>query len=222
MRRLENDYDTFYFLNKGELTSPFIDSEQIEDSVRDIYKEQVKKMPNANMITGLIEFVHSVVKNRIKFNANNVNKFNRTAEDVFDSRKTIDANDYTLLFATFARQIRIPTTCLFAVEKNKIQDIVTRTDQKEVLTKSFCECCFDDQWILVDPEKGFINYEYNPNSISVLEGKNKEKSYAAYYRGLDFGMKQTMEELSSFEKRKCKGLIYASSVDSNYSNREYV
>ena len=131
MRRLEDDYDTFYFLNKGVLTSPFADSEQIEDSVRDVYKDQVRKMPSANMVTGLIEFVHSVVKNRIKANANNVNKFNRTAEDVFDSRKTIDANDYTLLFATFARQLRIPTTCLFAVEKNKIQDIVERVLMEE-------------------------------------------------------------------------------------------
>lgn len=222
MRRLEDDYDTFYFLNKGVLTSPFVDSEQIEDSVRDVYKDQVRKMPSANMVTGLIEFVHSVVKNRIKANANNVNKFNRTAEDVFDSRKTIDANDYTLLFATFARQLRIPTTCLFAVEKNKLQDIVERNNEREVLTKSFCECYYDDQWILVDPEKGIVNYDYNPNSINVLDEKGKEKNYAAYYRGLDFGMKQSIEDLSAFEKRKCRSITYAKPSYNSYSSKEYV
>lgn len=204
MKKLGIKEELFDYLKSGKLTAPFADSEQLDDTVRDIVREQRGMIDGKNnTLTGLVTLIHNEIKDKTSSNKRNAKRFSRTAEEIYSSMEAIDKNDYTVIFASLARQLRIPTTCLYAIERKKLQDKVEGLKDDEILTKSFCECYIDNEWVIVDPEKGLINEFYNPDLFAMGSGKNK-KEYVGYKRALDLGERKSLKNMSNYEKEQSK------------------
>ena len=143
MKKLGIKEELFDYLKSGKLTAPFADSEQLDDTVRDIVREQRGMIDGKNnTLTGLVTLIHNEIKDKTSSNKRNAKRFSRTAVEIYCSMEAIDKNDYTVIFASLARQLRIPTTCLYAIERNDLKNKFEGDRNDEVLTKSFCECYF--------------------------------------------------------------------------------
>lgn len=203
MKKLGINEELFDYLRSGELTNPFSDSAQLDDTIRDIVKLNKGIDGKNNTLTGLVTLIHNEVKNRVGANKNNPKRFSRTAEEAYNSMEAIDVNDYAMIFASLARQLRIPTTCLYAIERNDLKNKFEGDRNDEVLTKSFCECYFDNEWVIVDPEKGYIKENYNPELFTIGKGQNK-KEYVGYKRALDLGKKRSLNSMRDYEKEQSR------------------
>lgn len=203
----KNTDNDFEYLRNGELTRPFLDTEDLRDSVDEIFDYgRFSKNNESSYISSLIKFIHSqiIFSDDEKFKDK---EFNRTSEDIYLDRVALDSNDYALLYATFARQLRIPTTCLYAVDQRDFINLTkgNGSDIKndKLLTRVFCECYYDEHWVLVDPTFDYIIKDYNPFEIQIPCG-DKTKKFVAYKRCHDLGKKMTLSEMKQFEKENCK------------------
>ena len=214
IKKLGFDEDTYTYLRGGKYTKPFSsDTEQVEDSIRDIISENSAVINGRNdELTALFTLINSEINNKIEENKNNAKRYSRTAEEIYNSGKVIDQNDYALIFASIARQLRIPTTCLYAMERNDLKAKVNGQKDTEILTKTFCECFYDNEWVLVDPQNGNVISNYDPNLFEV-KSWNTTKEYVGYLRGFDmsnfaknriFGKGLTVKDMALLEKEKCK------------------
>ncbi len=67
-------------------------------------------------------------------------KFMRTAQEIWESKKASGCTDFAILYATFARQLNIPTTLLHTEEYERFQKLKNGKDCDRHFGHSFCEC----------------------------------------------------------------------------------
>ena len=196
--------DAKKYLQFGELTKKFLEDEYVIDKVMHDYNYKISIGKKATKIESLMAWInHCVVWSKDdKFNKKY--KFNRTAQEIWESKIVTGCTDMALLFCTFARQIEIPTTFLHAAELDWLKNLLDGKDCQMHKGHSFCECFYDGKWILVDPTCKKIVYDYDADKI-VLPYKNLgSDTFIPYFRGLDLEHKMTLKEHNDFEELLCK------------------
>ena len=114
--------------------------------------------------------------------------------------------DYCILFATFARQIGIPSTLLHTAEKNWLERLKNKQDFKVHYGHSFCECFYENRWILVDPTCKEIQEEYNEKIIKLNYAVGDNFEFVPYLRNIDLKTKQTISEHNKIMDEACYNL----------------
>lgn len=201
-----NENDVEKYLKFGCLTQPFLDSKFVLEKVMIDYELKLQEIGTANEIESLMRWIKFKIKLTKDEQLERKYKFLRTAKEIWESGFATGCTDYAILFATFARQINIPTTFLHTLEYNSIKQI--QKGEKIIMHRghSFCECYFNNEWILVDPTFGKIERLYNCKNIELSYFVGNSKSFVAYYRDLDLGKKQTIAEHNKQEINICKEL----------------
>ena len=199
-------------MKSGELTRPFMDTADIADSVSEIVEYEKAKNKVADEIKSLAYWIRS----QVDYSNNEMYKeerFNRTAEEIYDDRVALDSNDYALLFSTFARQLRIPTSMLYTVNYNDFINLGENIDlDKDLATKVFCECYYDERWVLVDPMYGNTIDDYKRGCFEI-QNKNGKQKYVTYKRCVDLDKKMTVEKMREYEKENCQ-ILYKKAMNS--------
>ena len=211
MIRLNHTADKIKYLCTGELTKPFLPNEYVMERVLNDYNAKCKEAKQEGrqkpiIVESLMRWIfHMTNSERQDKDFIYKHKFQRTAQEIWESKKLTGCTDYALLFATFSRQLGIPTTFLHTAEKDWLESL--KQGQTETHTgHSFCECYIDNKWILVDPTCGKIEFDYNPSEINLSYSLGGSHVFIPYYRGLDLGEKQTVGQHNKIMDDMCKDL----------------
>lgn len=195
------------YLQSGELTTPFLSNEYVLNKVMTDYNNKIKQNLEANVIKSLYNWIAHNVKYIEDKQLRAKLKFQRTAQEIWQSKTVTGCTDYAILFATFARQINIPTTFLHTAELSWVNRLISNEDFKMHSGHSFCECFVNNKWILVDPTFRQIEENYNSEIINLSYKVNESVTFLPYFRGLDLGEKQTIEEHNKQMDRICFNLF---------------
>ena len=68
---------------------------------------------------------------------------------------------------------------------------------------TFCECFYENKWILVDPTAKKITVEYNPQKIVLNYTLGNSNTYLPYFRGIDLNKKMTVREHNEIMDEEC-------------------
>ena len=192
-----------YYLKSGKMTQPFFENAFIIEKVNtDI--ENTNLQGDYKEIISLLLYINHKIK---RFDDIKNVKFSRTAEQIFKSGYTSGCHDHSLVFATFARQLNIPTTMLETVAEDCLYDIKNNINNIDYVGHSFCECYINNKWILIDPTNGVIyveNYDINNIKIPFKSFKN----LYSFDRCIDFSefdVKDT-KSYTDYMNNKCKSL----------------
>jgi len=197
--------DCKYYLQIGDLTRPFLKSDFVEKQVFCDFNHKVAVNKDASLLNSLINWIN----HNIHFsNEDSIQKlkFSRTSKEIWESGYASGCTDFALLFCTFARQLNIPTTLLHTAEYNWLQNFLHNEYQEVHYGHSFCECFYNNKWILIDPTCKKITTEYNIAEIElsyIIDGNIK---FIPYFRGLDLEHKQTTKEHNEKMDKFCKNL----------------
>ena len=195
MESLNNSNDIRYYLLHGNLTQPFLSDEYVLEKVLIDYNS---KVDSGHKITKIESLYNWIDKNVNYARGDNEflkrYKFQRTAEEIWESKKMTGCTDYAILFATFARQIGIPTTFLHTAEKNWLISLKNNVKNEGHRGHSFCECFYEGKWMLVDPTQRKLQQNYNPDCLKLAYQVNGNFEFVPYFRGLDLEKKQTIKE----------------------------
>ena len=131
------------------------------------------------------------------------NKFQRTAQEIWESSFAVGCSDYAILFATFARQLGWATTILVTAEINWLKDLYGGKNSHHS-GHYFCECYYDNKWILVDPTCKKIQKEYSSDILNLSYNIHNSNQFVPYLRCLDLGKKQTIKEHNIEMDKICK------------------
>ncbi|MBP3344637.1 MAG: hypothetical protein J6K97_00345 [Clostridia bacterium] len=129
MNILNNTTDCQMFLKQGNLTKPFLTDEYVLCKVMQDYDSKVKRGRKITKIESLYNWInsHTVFEREDREFVRN-NKFQRTAQEIWENKKMTGCTDYATLFAVFARQIKIPTTILHTVASSWIEKLQNGED----------------------------------------------------------------------------------------------
>mgnify|MGYP001852481187 CR=1 FL=1 len=188
LNKIENIEEYRHF---GPLTQPFLDKDYVYNKVLNDLKNKQKDESSIHFLTSLILWIHKEVKYSKDDDIQNL-KFRRTANDIWKSKKASGCTDFGLLFATFARQLSIPTTILHTAEYDWLRKLKSGQNSLMHIGHTFCECYFGDNWILVDPTSKYIKTNYNPEKLELPYSLGGKSVFIPYFRGLDLGEKQTV------------------------------
>lgn len=75
-----------------------------------------------------------------------------------------------------------------------IKKLQNREKQLIHIGHSFCECYYDNKWILVDPTFRKIEREYDADKLILSYNVSNSNIYIPYFRGLDLGKRQSIKE----------------------------
>ena len=187
MEKLNNTTHPKAYLNFNEVTKPFLETEFVIKKVMCDYNARISQGKPANKLESLFYWIDAKVKyckDDLEFKK--ANKFARTAKQIWESGLTTGCTDYAILFATFAKQLGIPTTILHTAELDWINALQTCGDFKMHNGHNFNECFYDNKWVLVDPTYCKLVEKYNPDNIELsynVGGKNK---FVAFNRTSNF------------------------------------
>ncbi len=204
MRRLTDDDKNFY-LSSGKLTESFLDDEFVLERVLCDYNSKREKGVDITKIDSLLSWIHTKTKFGDDEYIEN-HKFQHTAKELWQSQKMTGCTDYALLFATFARQIGIPTTILHTAQDDWFLKFRQNGEAKHHMGHYFCECFYGDKWILVDPTFRKIKKEYNPNLLRLSYKVAGSSVYIPYDRSLDLEKKQSILEHNQHMDEMCRNL----------------
>lgn len=199
--------DCNQYLEEGVLTKSFLEMELVRERVLRDYNHKIKENPNHTKIDSLINWIHHCLNVKTSQDEKEKVKFQRTAQEIWDSGFASGCTDWAIIFATLARQIGIPTTFLHTAELNWMKNLQNKAKQSIHIGHSFCECFYDGRWVLVDPTFRKIELEYDINRIQLSYLISNSKVYIPYYRGLDLGKKQTIREHNNEMDKECLNLI---------------
>ena len=194
------------YLQYGNLTQPFLEKEYVLNKVLIDYNHKIKENKNYTKIDALYNWIHHCMDEKPQQEEKNNVKFRRTAKEIWESGFASGCTDYATLFATFARQIGIPTTLLHTAEYNWVRGLQNNENQPLHVGHSFCECFYEDRWVLVDPTFRKIEKKYNSDKITLSYQVSKSNIYIPYFRGLDLGKKQSVREHNEIMDKECIGL----------------
>lgn len=194
MKKLNKTTDVQKYLEFGNLTQPFLDGAYVLDKVMLDYNAKLKLNGQASKLESLYLWISKNVEYskdqdfRVKY------KFQRTAEEIWQSKVTTGCTDYCILFATFARQIGIPATFLHTAEKNWLFRLKNNKVYNSHYGHAFCECFYNGKWVLVDPicKKYSTNYDIDFLRLTYSIGGSNE--FIPYLRELDLNVKQSIKE----------------------------
>ena len=191
------------YLQSGILSMPFSPDEFIQEKIQTHCQNQLMQGRFVTELESLLCWLHHNVKysNDKKFIADN--KFQRTAKEIWESKYSTGCTDYALVFATLARQLGFPTTLLHTAEFNWIKNLKSGKECKSHSGHSFCECFYNNRWVLVDPAGDKIVYSYNPNKIELDYTINGNNTFIPYFRGLDLQTKQTIKHHNDIMDEEC-------------------
>ena len=192
MKSLNKTDDVEKYKNFGILTQPFLDKNYIYDKVITDLEHNQKDLKSGYFLASLFMWIKKEVKYSHEEQIQNL-KFTRTAKEIWESKKASGCTDYAILYATFARTLGIPTTILHTAEYDWLQRLKNGEESYVHYGHTFCECYFNDSWVLVDPTCEYITKTYNPEKLELpykIAGKNV---YIPYFRGLDLGEKQNVK-----------------------------
>lgn len=194
------------FLKEGVLTKSFLQTELIVEKVLNIYKYKIKENPNYTKIDALMKWIHYSLNIQSSQEEKKKVKFKRTAKEIWESGFASGCTDYAIIFSTLARQIGIPTTCLHTAEYNWIRKLQNNENHAIHIGHSFCECFYDQKWILVDPSFRKIEFKYDSKKITLSYDVLNTNIFIPYYRGLDLGKKQSISEHNADMDKGCSKL----------------
>ncbi len=203
MKKLNKTLDIKAYLQNGILTKPFLDVEFIKEKIDIDMAAKKKQQIHYTIIESLINWI----KYNVKFNDDEkfVSKyiFSRTAQEVWESGMATGCTDYANVFATFARQLSIPTTIFYAVEESWLDRLIHGKESKMHYAHSFCECFFEGKWILVDPVCNKFDKNYSCEKLNLKYKLGEFSCYIPLIRCLDFGKKQSLSEHCDYVDKLC-------------------
>ena len=197
--------DSLKYLAHGKLSMSFLKDEFVKERIRSDY--EVKRQNNHlhTMIESLLSYIHSKLSFEEKMEIRQNLQFQRSAKEIWESGKCVGCTDWALVFAVFSRQLGIPTTYLHTVEEGCLKNI--QLNQKcSHIGHTFCECFYQGKWILVDPTKKKIEWEYNIDKLKLNYLVGGYNVFIPYFRGLDLGERQSIKEHNQWMKCQCKKL----------------
>lgn len=202
MKKLE-EKDAALYLGEGLLTKPFLeDSFVLEKVMLDFNRKQAE----GKTITKL-ESLFNWIASKIRVGDKQFNekyKFQRDAKEIWESSFATGCTDYALLFATFSRQIGVPTTFLHTAENGWLMNLLGNKDYNHHYGHSFCECFYEGRWILVDPTFRRIEFEYDCSKINLSYKIGPSNIYIPYFRGLDLGKRTSIKEHNEEMDAQCR------------------
>ncbi len=204
MRKL-TEKDKERYLKFGSLTTPFLEDHYVKEMVMRDYNRRLKSGQQANIVESLICWIASFVKAGDD-NFRQKYKFKRTAKEIWESGFATGCTDYALVFATLARQLGWPTTFLNTAELGWLQRLLNGENSNFHYGHSFCECYFENRWMLVDPTCRKIMQNYSLDKIELPYNVGPGNVYVPYLRGLDLGKKTSSKEHNLEMDRLCKKL----------------
>ena len=193
------------YKNSGNLTRPFLPKDFIMGEIMLDLRHKQKEQNSEYFLQSLFFWIHHFVKYSKEKDVQDL-KFNRTAQEIWESKKASGCTDYALLYATFARTLDIPTTILHTAEYEWLQRLKNSEDSTIHFGHTFCECYFNEKWVLVDPTCKRIESSYNSNKIELSYQVGGKSIFIPYYRGLDFGQKQNVETHNKMMDKLCREL----------------
>ena len=198
-----NVKDIEKYLESGFLTKTFLDDKLIKRNVDLDFNAKIINNSSYTKIESLFHWINHI----IKFSKDGVfvinNKFQRTAQEIWESGFAVGCSDYAILFATFARQLGWSTTILATAEINWLKDLHGGKNSRHS-GHYFCECFYDKKWVLVDPTCKKIQKEYSLDIINLSYDIHSSKQFVPYLRCLDLGKKQTIKEHNIEMDKICK------------------
>jgi hypothetical protein len=203
MEKLNTTSDTIKYLNFGNLTQPFMDNNFVLNKVLIDHNLKLKTNPNHNLLESLCLWINKNVKHSDDPTFCNTYKFQRTAEEIWNSGLATGCTDYCLLFATFARQIEIPTTFLHTAEKNWLARLKNNEGIEPHSGHAFCECFYEGEWVLVDPTCKRHQSKYDAKFIHLEHNVNGYNEFIPYLRDLDLTVKQSIKEYNKLMDKLC-------------------
>lgn len=190
MRTLNNTTDREKYLKNGPMTQPFLVDEMLTDQIG-------KAKTDREKVTILLKYIHRHNKHSFDKQYNKDHKFQRTAEEVWESGRPTGCSDWAMVFATLARQYGIPTSFLATAEKGWSEQIRNGEEVQKARGHAFCECYMDDKWQLVDPTAPMIQKDYDIECIhltNLLHNVDFRKNFIPYRRGFDIGYRQDQQK----------------------------
>lgn len=196
------------FKKAGVLTQPFLNDKIIEEKVLFDYNQKIKNNPKYTKLESLFYWINHKVKYSEDKEFRSANKFQRTAKEIWESGYATGCTDYAILFCTFARQLNIPTTFLQTAEYNWLNKLKSGESLNVNYGHAFCECFYNDEWILVDPTSRKIQFNYSCKKIELNYNVGGNNIFIPYYRGLDFGKIQSIKEHNDNMNNVCSSLNF--------------
>ena len=189
MEKLNTTSDVKKYLASGEMTKPFL-----RDIVvfRKIQSDQKVNSAHRTELESLIGYINNHLKYAENQKIRDENKFCRTAKEIWKSKFTTGCADNALVFATMARQIGIPTTILETADEHFLEEFVLDSSVKAYRGHFFCECFYNEEWVLVDPTFNKIIRNYDVNNIKLPYKVGGSDRFKAYLREIDFGKERNV------------------------------
>ena len=206
MEILNSSTDKDKYIGYGKLTKPFLPDDFVLKKVLSDFYSMRKNGQEASLIVSLYKWIHHNVRYAQDADFREKNRFQRTAQEVWESKLATGCTDYAILFATFARQIGLPTTFLHTAENGWVENLKAGDKLNKHIGHSFCECYYEGKWVLVDPTIRKVENEYNPQKIVLSYNVGKHNIYVPYFRGLDLDDRQSTREHNKFMEEACLDL----------------
>ena len=208
MKKLNTTSDLKKYLNFGNLTTPFLENGVVFNKVNIDYTTKTKQGKKITILDSLISWI----KYNVKLEKNNkefinANKFQRTAKEIWDSKIATGCTDYAILFCVFARQLGYPCTFLHTAQYEWLQKLKNEEYINVHCGHSFCECYYNNEWILIDPTCREITHKYNPSKLELNYTVGESSIFIPYMRNLDLGKKQTQKEHNDQMDEICKKIL---------------
>lgn len=197
IKKLNTTTDASTYLTTGCLTEPFIADYVLQAKIIRDMKAHVKFGERYTVIDSLINYIHKHIKTNASKKFNRINRFNRTAQEIWESGWATGCTDYALLFCTFARQLGLPSTFVSTIGEDFYLQAKSGDAPKTHKGHAFCECCVkvtDDfgnakkRWVLVDPTCHQITANYlKGNKFKIDYDVAGNSTFIPFFRGLDLG-----------------------------------
>ena len=191
MKSLKNSKQ---YLNNCGSTETFLDEKILKEKIFCDYNIKIKENPNYTILHSLFFWINKNLKYCENEKFRSENKFRRSAKEIWESGLATGCTDYAIVFATFARQLNVPTTILHTMSENFVKKTKQRVKDKHV-GHAFCECYHENKWVLIDPANCKFIVDYNEEKIILNYSINSENIFIACDRSIDFE-KQTIKEFN--------------------------
>lgn len=206
MEKLNSTTDIKKYLQFGNLTQPFLPNDYVLHKIMMDYNARLISNKSADKLESLFRWINSNVRysNDPTFRAQY--KFQRTAQEIWQSKLSTGCTDYCILLSTFARQLGIPTAILSTAEKQWVYRLKNSSDSSLRSGHNFCECFYNGKWILVDPTCQKIQNNYNTNLLHLPYDIGGSNEFIPYQRETDHGDKKSIQEYNKTMDELCREL----------------
>ena len=207
MEKLNNTTDLKKYLRFGNLTQPFLETAYILNKITIDYEAKQKQGKSVTILESIINWIkYNIRTENISEKFQHNNKFQRLAKEIWESGLSTGCTDYAILFCVFARQLGYPCTLLHTAQSEWLEKLKNNEKINYHSGHSFCECYYNNEWILVDPTCREIVRDYNPQKIELHYNVGESSTFIPYIRDLDLGKKQTLKEHNDQMDKLCKCL----------------